>query len=194
MTDIANQFNVLVHAAVDRVTSPRRETDARIEVRTEDLLAACGQLAAVDLQIQRWRWRGHEAARQVATYLAFCQPPVRWRRAQLPHQVAGRGLLWQRDGAVFADLLATGRTSGRELWAGDVISRPGALVERGRESLGERFAGVRVLALLEPASSVFVDDAAAPPRPLADTPWAFGAAGTVPRSELAAAAAGEVVR
>jgi hypothetical protein len=190
MSATTEQFHGLVHAAVNEITQPRSSNAAPAALCPEQVLGVCGHAAAETWDSERWRWRGHEAARLVASYLAFLQPPEGWRRADGTLGEPGAYLVWRDEDTVMADVLST-RARGSSLWTRHDSGLPRRLVRAGRHQFGDGFVGVRVLALAAPGASLLVDSPTGPPTPLVGTPWAWWPQ-TGCGQHLAAAAAGEV--
>lgn len=192
MSTTAEQFHNLVHAAVDGLTAARHDGATPVPVAADAVLAECGPLAAA-WSVERWRWHGHEAARQVASYLAFLQPPAGWVRLDAAVLGADPALLWQHpDGTTLAEVLST-RNRGAAVWHRHATGRPRRLVRAGQDRFGDAFVGVRVLALTAPAASLLVTGATGAPQPLVETPWWLRPA-PADAVALVMAAAGEVAR
>jgi hypothetical protein len=149
MSCLQSQIGVRVHTLVGALAEERAPVSGPV------LLSAAGQLLRAQPMTSGNRAGRQRIASMAALYLRTFAPPADWQFLGAEHPVAdGRvDIAWQAtDGTVLFDEIKTITRLLTDDVAREQVDR---YLASGTAMYGPRFAGVRLLALAEPQTSLF---------------------------------------
>ena len=146
-----------VQAAIRRLISARADNPASSTPEPEAVIAVVGRLARSFKLGSRQRFVINQAIGQVSVYLALFAPPAGPAAAWKAEMGIDGVVTWMTVSGqrVFSDLVSVvGPTA--SVWTSGSKRRSWRVLEQGHTRFGDRFEGVRVIALSAPGKSLWV--------------------------------------